>query len=486
MRSVRGIHRFLSSGAFAAAWLLFALPGRSAPHPAHPAPPGPKACVDAYTAAQEREQSGHLRAAKDALVLCARAACGKAIGQECTIRFSRLESVDIPSIVAHVTDEKGAQRTDVKVGMDGELLTSHLDGQPVLLDPGLHELSFIADGGLFAKEKVLIAEGQRGRVIDVTMKQGDPKELEKEVEMETAAAEANTAAAGTTAGVEKGAADKAAPVKAPFVPSPNTPRGPPSCMAIYENAEQAEHAGHLREARGLLVGCARAVCGHALLTACSTKFTRLESVEVPSIRPAVTDDSGAVVNDVQVRMDGELLAAHLDGQALRVDPGMHEFTFETESGLSNSQKILIMEGQLDRALPVTVHPPGWVPPPPSVKESTSPSATASREAAAPAPEPERPTSKRSALPYVIGGGIFAVVEAGAAVLYLGQADNAHLATDVSIGASIGVGAAALGVATWLLLSDHHAHEEKPSAPSAYVFGVSPTRSGAMAAVSGHF
>ena len=102
------------------------------------------------------------------------------------------------------------------------------------------------------------------------------------------------------------------------------------------------------------------------------------------------------------------------------------------------------------------------------------------------PEPERPTSKRSALPYLIGGGIFAVVEAGAAAMYLGQADNSHLAVDVSIGASIGVGAAAFGVATWLLLSSHP-HEEKAAATSTgYVIGVSPTPSGAVAAVSGRF
>jgi hypothetical protein len=479
MRSCRGIHRFLWSGLFAASPLFVVLPAAAAPPP-HPAPPGPKACVEAYTAAQEKEQSGHLRAAKEALVACARTACGKAIGRECTTRFSRLESIDIPSIVAHVTDDKGAPRTDVKVGMDGELLTSHIDGQPIPLDPGLHELSFIADGGLFAKEKVLIAEGQRGRVIEVSMKPGDPKELEKEVEAETAAAE--TAAAGAAGPNAEGV--KGAVKRSPFVPSPDTPKGPPACMAIYENAEHAEKAGHLREARGLLVGCARAVCGHTLLTACSTRFTQLESVEVPSIRPAVTDDSGAAVSDVQVRMDGELLAAHLDGQALRVDPGLHEFTFETEGGLSNSQKILVVEGQLDRALPIVVHPPGWVPPPPE-KEAPPPSATASREGQPSDAEPERPSSKRSALPYVLGGGIFAVVEAGAAVLYLGQADNAHLAADVSIGASIGVGAAALGVAAWLLLADHK-QEEKAPAPSAYVFGVSPTPSGAVAAVSGRF
>jgi hypothetical protein len=437
-------------------------------------------------AAQEKEQAGHLRSAKDSLVVCARATCGKAIAQECTSRFSRLESVDIPSIVPHVTDEKGAQRTDVKVGMDGELLTSRLDGQPILLDPGLHELSFIADGGLFAKEKVLVAEGQRGRVVEVSLKQGDAKELEKEVEQEQAAADASAATASATMNPKAGAAKGAgkAPASAPFVPSPNTPRGPAACMELYENAEKEEQAGHLREARGLLIGCARAACGHPLLAACSSKFTQLDAVDVPSIRPAVTDETGAARTDVQVRMDGELLAARLDGQALPVDPGLHEFTFETEGGLSSTQKILIVQGELGREVAVTLRGANGevattapAPPTGAPREGSSPPVDA---------EPERPTSKRSALPYLIGGGIFAVVEAGAAVLYLGQADNSHLAVDVSIGASIGVGAAALGVATWLLLSDHKPHDEKAASSSAYVFGVSPTPSGAVAAVSGRF
>jgi hypothetical protein len=103
LRSCRAMRRVVLSGAFAAVPLLSAFPARSAPPPRH-APAGPKVCVDAYMAAQEKEQAGHLRSAKDSLVACARTACGKAIAQECTSRFSRLESVDIPSIVPHATD----------------------------------------------------------------------------------------------------------------------------------------------------------------------------------------------------------------------------------------------------------------------------------------------------------------------------------------------------------------------------------------------
>ena len=358
----------------ATAPLLFAAPGRGAP-PLHAAPVGPKACVDAYTSAQEKEQRRATSGAAKAALVRVRTR-GLRKGDRAGVhegRFGRLESTDIPSIIPHATDEKGAQRTDVKVGMDGELLTSHLDGQPLLVDPGLHELSFIAAGGVFAKEKVLIAEGQRGRVIDVTMKQGDVKELEKEVETETAAAEA-TSASSEAATKSAAAEGKSAAARAPFQCRPRTaPKGPAACMALYDNADRDAQSGHLREARGLLIGCARAACGHALLTACSTKFTQLDTVDVPSIRPAVTDLSGAARSDVQVRMDGELLAAHLDGQALPVDPGMHEFSFETQGGQSSTQKILIVQGEQGRALPVLVLGPGEVAPPPEKVASVAPS-----------------------------------------------------------------------------------------------------------------
>jgi hypothetical protein len=272
------------------------------------------------------------------------------------------------------------------------------------------------------------------------------------------------------------------------------PKDPHACMVAYKSAQEKEQAGHLREARDLLASCARGVCGHALKQQCTSRFVALDSADIPSILPAVTDETGAPRLDVQVRMDGELLASRLDGQALSVDPGMHEFSFTTEGGLSATEKVLIVQGQLDRPLTVSLRGtdkatekgaatpgkdvPGETPPAPG--EATAPSAVAPV-----LPEEKSSESRRSALPYVIGGAALAAGETAALVVYLGKGDTSHLAADVAVGASIGVGAVALGVATWLFLSNHP-REEKAPPRAAYKLDVHPTPSGAFASVSGAF
>src|SRR5256885_1377897 len=66
--------------------------------------------------------------------------------QECIRRFAQLGN-DIPSVIPVVTDAAGSPRVDVQVTMDGELLTSRLDGRSLPVDPGVHEFTFSADGG---------------------------------------------------------------------------------------------------------------------------------------------------------------------------------------------------------------------------------------------------------------------------------------------------------------------------------------------------
>jgi hypothetical protein len=78
------------------------------------------------------------------LLTCAKATCGGLLKQQCTNLYMQLES-DIPSVVPLVTDDAGAPRVDVQVTMDGEVLTSRLDGRSLRVDPGLHEFSFSAD-----------------------------------------------------------------------------------------------------------------------------------------------------------------------------------------------------------------------------------------------------------------------------------------------------------------------------------------------------
>jgi hypothetical protein len=130
-----------------------------------------QACVAAYNKAQERAKSAHLRDAREFLSKCARAQCGSFLQQECTHLYTQLET-DIPSVVPLVADETGAPHALVEVRMDGELLTSKLDGHALLVDPGKHEFTFSTDLGVFAKKKIMIVQGQRNRPISAVLHTG--------------------------------------------------------------------------------------------------------------------------------------------------------------------------------------------------------------------------------------------------------------------------------------------------------------------------
>jgi hypothetical protein len=134
------------------------------------APESVAACVDNYKTGLDREQSGHLRQARELFIKCSKAACGSPLRDECTTRFTQL-STDIPSVVPLVTDETGGPQTDIEVRVDGERLTSSLDGHAFSLDPGVREFSFSKDGRVFATQKVMIVQGQRNRLISASLQQ---------------------------------------------------------------------------------------------------------------------------------------------------------------------------------------------------------------------------------------------------------------------------------------------------------------------------
>ena len=133
-----------------------------------------------------------------------------------------------------------------------------------------------------------------------------------------------------------------------------TPEEKHACAAAYTQAEEKAKAAHLREAKDLLSKCARATCGTFLHQECTTLYTQLDA-DVPSVVPLVTDDSGLPHDVVEVRMDGELLTSQLDGHALQVDPGKHEFSFSSGGTVFSVQKVMIVQGQRNRPIAVKLH-----------------------------------------------------------------------------------------------------------------------------------
>jgi hypothetical protein len=297
----------------------------------------------------------------------------------------------------------------------------------------------------------------------------------------------------------------------------------------YKQAVSENKAGHWRDARTSLATCVEATPCGGIVPKCKALLDKLEA-KMSSVVPVVTDESGAPRLDVQVEVDGQLLASHLDGMAQLIEPGPHEFTFSADQGVFATRKVLILEGQRDR--PITVTITGQTPSAVAADATASPSRPSKAPPAAkPAADesnkttPEKATGNgewqagmprsraasdgdwampRSVFPYVLGGVGLAGLAAGGFLTVWGNNDNSalertcrpncqpasqdhvktmYIAADISLGA----GAAALAVTTFLIATSRSTESAaKPTAHEALLVGVQPTRSGAFASVSGAF
>jgi hypothetical protein len=302
-----------------------------------------------------------------------------------------------------------------------------------------------------------------------------------------------------------------------------------ACVTAFRKAKEHEGAGKLQESKDQLMSCAQAPCSSFIRQQCSSKYNQLES-DTPSVVLIVTDASGSPRGDVQVRMDGELFAQQLDGRALAVDPGMHEFSFAADGVVFATQKIMIVQGQRNRFITALLRTGGgrskrMVAEAPAEKqpkrvakadEEESESSPAAKKSTAKTvaamvdtktneeeetKTEEAPKKSGSVLPYLFTGLGVASLGAGAALTYWGIKDNDRMKTEcapnclpatvqhvkqlyLASDIALGVGVAALAAAYWTHVMNRHAEEK--GTEEALRVGVAPTNSGGFASVSGTF
>ena len=137
------------------------------------------ACVTNYKSGLEQEKSGHLLEARELFIRCSKSACGSPLRDECTMRFTQL-GTDIPSVVPVVTTAAGKPVLDVEVQVDGQRLTSSLDGHSFIMNPGPHDFSFSKDGHIFASQSLMIVQGQRNRLIAAALQPAPSEDESKD------------------------------------------------------------------------------------------------------------------------------------------------------------------------------------------------------------------------------------------------------------------------------------------------------------------
>jgi hypothetical protein len=119
-------------------------------------------CIAAATAGQTARADGKLLEARDQLLACARDECPGVVRSHCARWLDELSS-RIPSVVVRAQDSAGGDVFDAHLSIDGR--AARLDGHPVELDPGDHVVALDTASGVHVQGKVLLAEGEKARVI---------------------------------------------------------------------------------------------------------------------------------------------------------------------------------------------------------------------------------------------------------------------------------------------------------------------------------
>jgi len=189
---------------------------------------------------------------------------------------------------------------------------------------------------------------------------------------------------------------------------------PPSkneCIDANESAQRLAQAGKLVDARSNLLVCVSASCPGPIRDDCTQKLAEVQS-KTPTIVFEVTDDADHDLSAVRVTIDGHPLVDKLDGAAVAVDVGEHQFVFEA-AGLKKEKRILVIhEAEKDRRERIILVAAGTEPAP-AADAPSAVSATQPEHAPAPeAPPAESDGSGQRTLGLALGG-------AGAAGLIVG-------------------------------------------------------------------
>ncbi len=157
----------------AAALLISSGTGYAAPPKGKPTPPPggfpAGSCQSFYHEGHELVKQGKLRQSMEWMLKCAQVkTCNQIVHKECMRQVSKIEA-DIPSIVPVVVDASGKNMNEVQVEMDGELLTSRLDGRGIPVDPGDHAFTFKTDKETLGTQNATIPQGQRNVAVTLDL-----------------------------------------------------------------------------------------------------------------------------------------------------------------------------------------------------------------------------------------------------------------------------------------------------------------------------
>jgi hypothetical protein len=126
-------------------------------------------CINAAEKAQALRREKKLRGSREQLLLCVRDACPAFVQTDCVKWLGEVDQ-GMPTVVIRARDAAGHDAVDVKVSVDDQLFLPKLQGTSVPIDPGQHKFKYEFPSGQVIEETVLVAEGEKDRVLNVAPK----------------------------------------------------------------------------------------------------------------------------------------------------------------------------------------------------------------------------------------------------------------------------------------------------------------------------
>jgi len=125
-------------------------------------------CAAAQKAAQTDKGLGKLTKALTELATCSRPVCPKAMQKQCSDMATAVTASQ-PTVVFSAKDASGKPVTKVTVTVDGNVVSSELDGTPVPLDPGSHSMKFEMEGATTVEKQVMVDDDVKGQTVSVDL-----------------------------------------------------------------------------------------------------------------------------------------------------------------------------------------------------------------------------------------------------------------------------------------------------------------------------
>ena len=164
------------------------------------------------------------------------------------------------------------------------------------------------------------------------------------------------------------------------------------CAESAEAAQRARIQKHFQVAHEELLTCSRASCPTFVRNDCAHWLKEVEAA-TPTIIVRARDAGGHDIYDVKVYADDKLLQSRLDGTSVPVDPGGHKLRYEFPDGSTREEEVILVEGEKDRALTLTVASAPEAGPPKSPEPGQTPSGES----------PAASTSGPGKGPWIVGG-----------------------------------------------------------------------------------